>query len=109
MNEILHANIFFFITGIAVIIFSALLCVALYHGIKALTSLRRILSRIEEGTEVIAEDLGQIRAYFSEDGFVKRLFKSVLGGVRGTKAEERQKVSRRPVRKRTELEIKDEK
>lgn len=108
MTEVLHANIFFFITGIAVIVFSSLLCVALFHGIKALKSLRRILDRIEEGTEVIAEDLGQMRAYFSADGFVKRLVKSVIGSNPKAPIREARVNPKKSERKRTELEIKDE-
>lgn len=108
MTEVLHANIFFFITGIAVIVFSALLCVALFHGIKALKSLRRILDRIEEGTEVIAEDLGQMRAYFSDDGFVRRLIKSVIGGNQKSPTREGRSESKRSDKKRTELVINDQ-
>jgi hypothetical protein len=108
MNEVLHANIFFFITGIAVIVFSSLFCVALFHGIKALKSLRRILDRIEEGTEIIAEDLGHMRAYFSADGFVKRLIHSVMGSQSQNATREGRTQSKKSDRKRTELEIKDE-
>jgi len=106
MNEVLHADIFFFITGIAVIIFSSLLCVAMFHGIKAMKSLRRILARIEEGTEVIAEDLGQIRAYFSEDGFVRRFVKSMMGMSPETSQKEERSKTKKSEKKRTELEIK---
>ncbi len=104
MSEILQANIFFFITGIAVIIFTALLCVALFHVIKVLKSLRRIMDRIEEGTEIITEDMQNVRAYFTEDGFFPRLLGTLMGsskresGRRGAKQE----------KKRTELKIKDE-
>lgn len=107
MSEVLHADIFFFITGIAVIIFSSLLCVALFHGIKALKSLRRILDRIEEGTEIIAEDLGQMRAFFTEEGFVKRVINAVMGGAKKSAPREPRGEAKRPTRKRTELEIKD--
>lgn len=100
MDEVLHANIFFFITGIAVIIFSSLLCVALFHVIKVLKSLRRIVDRIEEGTEVIAEDMQNIRAYFTEDGFVRRLTTSLMGSG-SSKAKKADK-------KKSELKIKDE-
>jgi len=104
MNEVLHANIFFFITGIAVIVFTALLCVALFHGIKVLQSLRRITDRIEKGTEIIAEDMQHVRAYFTEDGFVARFVASVMGTAKSTVA--RAQKSKSPDRKKTELKIK---
>ncbi len=108
MNEILQANIFFFITGIAVIVFSSLLCVALFHGIKAIKSLRRILDRIEEGTEVIAEDLGQMRAFFSSDGFVRKLLRGFLASNPKSSGREEKSHTKKSEKKRTELEIKDE-
>ena len=65
MTEILQANIFFFITSIAVIIFTSLLCVAVYQVIKILKSVRRIVDRLEEGTEVLADDIENIRTSFN--------------------------------------------
>ena len=79
MNEMLHANIFFFITGIAVIVFTTLLCVALFHFIKVLKSLRHIMERIEEGTEVIAEDMHHVREFFTQEGFIGRLITTLTG------------------------------
>lgn len=107
MDEVLHANIFFFITGIAVIVFTALLCVALFHGIKVLKTLRRIMDRIESETEVIAEDMQSVRAYFSEDGLLRRLIVKLMGSSRGGDTERSGK-TRRTEKKKTELKIKEE-
>lgn len=103
MNEVLHANIFFFITGIAVIVFTALLCVVLFHSIKILKSLRRIMDRIESGTEIIAEDMQQMRAYFTADGLLTRLIAKLVGTSesRGSRAKKGDK-------RRSELKISDE-
>ena len=65
MTEILQANIFFFITSISVVIFTLLLCVAVYQVIKILKAVRRIMDRIEEGTEVLADDIENIRTSFN--------------------------------------------
>lgn len=106
MSEVLHANIFFFITGIAVILFTALLCVVLYHIIKAVQALRRILERIEEGTEIIAEDMQSFRSYFTGQGIVKRLVRKLMGNSsRRTHDEEELKVRRK---RKAELEDNDE-
>lgn len=61
MSEVLHANIFFFITSIAVVLFTILMCVLVYHLIKIVKSIRRIVDRVEAGSEVIAEDLENLR------------------------------------------------
>ncbi len=103
MEEVLHANIFFFITGIAVIIFTALFCVALFHGIKALQSLRRILDRVESETEVIMEDVQQVRAYFAQDGLLRRLANKLFGSSKSESAHDAKKTTKR----KSELKIKD--
>ncbi len=50
------------ITSIAVVVFTILVCVLLYHVIKIIKSVRRIVERVESGSEVLAEDLEDIRA-----------------------------------------------
>lgn len=79
MSEILQANIFFLITSIAVITFTLLVCVILYHVIKIIRSIRKIVDRIEEGSEVIAEDVSQLRAYVVQGSFVSQIMSFVLG------------------------------
>lgn len=63
MTEVLHANIFFVITSIAVVVFITLITIALYHAIKIIKSLRRIVERIEMGSERIAEDVDDVREF----------------------------------------------
>lgn len=101
MNEVLHANIFFFITGVAVIVITALLCVGLFHSIKALTSIRRILNRIEEGTEVIVEDMHNVREYFVDDALLPRIIRKIFGGSSERKTKETRQ--RRTEKGKTEL------
>lgn len=79
MSEVLHANIFFFIASVATILFTVLLCIALYHVIKILKSLRIIMKRVEEGSEVIAEDLESIRAFVLEGGLISRIIGMAMG------------------------------
>jgi hypothetical protein len=87
MEEVLKANVFFFVTSAAVVIFTLLLCVAVYHVIKALRTLRKILDRVEEGTEVIAEDFENVRTYFTQEGLLPRL----LGTLMGTRKKAKEK------------------
>lgn len=105
MSEVLHADIFFFITGIAVIVCSAILCVALFHAIKVLKSIRRIMNRIEANVEVITEDMYQVREYFTQEGFLSRLFATLTGSA--SRARTRTQASK-PERKKGELKIKNE-
>ena len=79
MSEILQTNIFFAITSVAVVVFTILLCIAIYQVIKILVSIRRIVARIDEGSEVIAEDVSQLRTYITEGSFVSQVFSFVMG------------------------------
>lgn len=103
MSEVLQANVFFFITGIAVIVFTLLLSIALYHIIRILKSLRRVMDKIEIGSEIIAEDMQSVREYFTE----KSLFSRVLGGMLGTSGKHSSKMSS-PVKRTAQPEKKVE-
>ena len=61
MSEVLQANVFFLITSIAIVVFTVLLCIALYYVIKILKSVQKITERIEEGSNIIAQDVATIR------------------------------------------------
>ncbi len=82
MTEVLHANIFFFIASVGVILFTLLVCVALYHIVKILRSIRRIVARVEEGSETLAEDVAQLRTYVVGGSFISQ----IIGLFMGTKA-----------------------
>ena len=86
MSEVLQTNIFFFITGIAVIIFTLLLCILLYNLIRITTSVRKIMSRIEAGSESISEGLEQFKQYITERSPISTFLEILLRG-RGSKAD----------------------
>ena len=61
MNEVLLANVFFVITGSAVLVVAAFVCVVCYHAVRLLRVARKTLGRIEDGTEVFFDDLRTFR------------------------------------------------
>ncbi|OGG41738.1 hypothetical protein A2837_00785 [Candidatus Kaiserbacteria bacterium RIFCSPHIGHO2_01_FULL_46_22] len=73
MTEVLQANIFFFITTVAVVVFTVFSCVAMYMVIRILRSVRRITERIDEGSENIAEDIKQLRTYIAQGSLISRI------------------------------------
>jgi len=73
MNEILHANIFFIIASVATVAFAIMVCIAMYYFIKILVSIRAILSRIEEGSDMIAEDITAVRNFIAGGGLISHL------------------------------------
>jgi len=92
MNEVLHANIFFIIASIATIIFCVLISVALYYVIKILQSLRAIIARIEAGSEIVAQDVANVRAFIASGGIVSRAVQFIMGSR--SKSRKRQKASK---------------
>lgn len=79
MDEILHANVFFFITGFATIIVTALVIVVLYQVIRILQSIRRIFERIDASSEMIADDVEQLRSYVLDGSLVSQLIGFFVG------------------------------
>lgn len=84
MSEVLHANIFFVIASIGVVLFTLLVCVILYHLLKIVKSVRRIVERVEEGTEVIADDIEQLRNSFNPARLIQFVM-SMMPGVMPSK------------------------
>ena len=70
MNDVLHANIFFLIASIATIAFVILTCVVMYYVIKILKSIQAIIKRIEDGSDMIAEDVSAMRTFIRGGGLV---------------------------------------
>lgn len=116
MSEVLQANIFFLITGIAVIVFTFLLCIALYHFIRLLASVRRVMNRIEAGSEVIAADFERMHAFLTEEGLLSRILGSIMGSPKSSPRPARPPTKQSPPSRkmaergvhRTELKIKGE-
>jgi hypothetical protein len=78
MDEILQANIFFFITSIGILVLTVLVGIILYHIVKLLRTIRNIVERVEEGSEVIADDVSQLRAYVTQGSLVSHVMSFVF-------------------------------
>lgn len=98
----LQANVFFFITSIAVVVFTVFLCVALYYIIKILKSLRNITERVEHGSEVLAEDIEHVRKFFTEGSLISH----IIGMFMGMSKQDRTRKKRS--KRGTKVNIKDE-
>jgi len=73
MDEVLQANIFFFIASFGVVVFTILACVGLYYVIKILRSVQHIVDRIEKGSGELAEDIKHLRMYLTEGSLISRV------------------------------------
>lgn len=110
MSEVLHANVFFFITGIAVIVFTSLLCVVLFQSIRILQSIRRITLRVEHTTNTFGDDIERIRDHMANGGVTGKLI-HFLFGIQKRNEEGENNISskqKKTTRKQNTLKIKDE-
>lgn len=68
MNTLIHADIFFFITTIWVVIMSAIVVVILWHLAFIMNDLRHISKKIREGSETLSEDLRDLHTILRTEG-----------------------------------------
>jgi len=80
MSEVLQANAFFMITSAAVVVFTLFVCVAVIYVIQILRAVHRVLRRIEEGTEVLSEDMASVRKSFARHGLIRGVLAVIFGG-----------------------------
>ena len=73
MDQVLQANIFFVIASVATVVFCILVVIILYHVLKIVRTVRRIVDRVEAGSEQLAEDISVVRTYVAQGGFISRL------------------------------------
>lgn len=95
MSEVLHANIFFFIASFGVIVFTLMGCIVLYHIIKIMVAIRRLVERVEAGSEAIASDMVAVREYISAKGtFFSQLISFFAGSASPRRSARRKKAAR---------------
>ncbi len=96
MDEILQANIFFFIASVATVIFLILISFILFHVIKIVKSIRSIVDKIEAGSEVLASDVSALRSKIANGGSFITKFISLFinnSGIFGGRERRRRKSS----------------
>ena len=86
MNETLHANIFFFITSVAVVAVTLMLVVVLWYVISILREVRKVATKVSQASEGLERDLEFIRAEVRSNigklaGFVSTVGGFFLGGL----------------------------
>ncbi len=80
MNDTLHANIFFFITSVAVIVVTLMLVVALWYVIHILRELRMITLRARLASEKLEDEIEYFRQEFRSGGIkIMSMLSNVVG------------------------------
>lgn len=68
MNTLIQADIFFFITAIAVVLLTLLLVVVLAYGVKIVRTISKIAETIQKESENVVEDIAELRGRVKEEG-----------------------------------------
>jgi hypothetical protein len=69
MTEVLHANIFFIIASVGTVLFILFVTLILWHILKVVIRIRRIIERIDEASDQIVHDVREFRASVKQ-GFI---------------------------------------
>ena len=82
MQTLVHADAFFFISTIALVVLSVLAAIALYYAINILHDVRDISARVKRASDDIERDLDALRYSVKAEGAkVKGIADLVLGFV----------------------------
>jgi len=82
MQSLVHADIFFFISTIALVVLSILAAVGLYYAIGILRDVREVTARIRQASRDIEKDLEALRNQVKAEGQrVKGLADLFLGFI----------------------------
>jgi len=82
-SSFIHADIFFYITTIAVVVLTALLIILFYHLVRIARHLERAAMKLREESERIIEDVSFVRESIEDQGgralsFLKFIFGSFM-------------------------------
>lgn len=84
MDTLIHADVFFFVTAIAVVVVGFVLAVGGVYLILILRDLRYIIGRAREESDQIVQDIHDLRATVREEGVRLKMliegFRNLFGG-----------------------------
>lgn len=69
MNELSLVDIFFIITGSAVIIITVMIAIGLLYVISFVRTVRRVARTAQRATELVSEDISDLRDNIRDQGF----------------------------------------
>ena len=68
MTDLTLVDIFFIITGIAIIIITAMLAIGIIYLIMFLRTIKQVARTAQRATEIVSEDIGELRDSIREKG-----------------------------------------
>lgn len=83
MGDLVQADIFFFITSIAVVVFAAGFCVMLYFLIPLLRDARDMMAKVRAAAVEVEADFERLKDAAEEEGAKTKAIADVLLGFAG--------------------------
>ncbi len=101
MDDFLKMDIFFVVATLATIILTAFAALALFHAVRVMKGMDRILGEIEEETRALRADIGSVREAARTEGAklsgMFEAFHATLLGLLGKKPRKRKKAVKKEV------------
>lgn len=91
MNDISLVQIFFILTGIAVIIITIMLAIGLIYIITFLRTIKQVARTAQRATEIVSEDLSDLRQSIREKGPSLGAFAKFANNIRKKKVYNKKK------------------
>ncbi len=86
MTTLIHADIFFFVTTIVVVVVGIAFTIALIYLVKVLRDIKEVTQQVKEETILFREDIKELRGDIRTEGFrAERLFVFFRNMFRRTK------------------------
>lgn len=85
-ESLIHADIFFFISSIALVIISIGLSISLYYVIRILRNVREITDKANMESDEIISDIRHLRRALRDEGLKWRAVADLIRGFFGRKA-----------------------
>jgi hypothetical protein len=89
MESLLHADVFFFVTTVAIISVTLVLTAILAYGIGIARNIYRVTSRIREEGDAVIADVRDFRTRVKRDGFRMSKIISFISALRARPAGKR--------------------
>ena len=81
MDSIIHADIFFLVSTVTIIVISIGLVIALIYIIRILKNVTYVSSKVKEETDEILSDVKTLRGHIKAEGFKVKYITAFLSGI----------------------------
>lgn len=85
MDTLAKSDVFFFITSVAVVMVTAAIIVIAFYVVKILSDLKHIMRRAKHETELIVEDIDNLRGNVKREGMKWKFFSRFFSNLKRKK------------------------